>query len=160
MTASQSSLCRRDFGLCLGGALILGASAVADGVLNRGLGDPAALKAAADRVARIPTTIGAWVSTPGTIDERELRLGEIAGYFRSEFRHAETGRSVVLTVLCGASGPLSVHPPTACFEGVGYELISGPSVEGITDSSDVTVSLNKATFRPGGPLTAEVVRVF
>ncbi len=147
MTTSKISMSRRDFGLCLGGLTVLSVSAAADSFLNEGLSDPAILNSAKESLSKIPETIGAWTSTPLTIDERELRLGEISGYFRREFRHAETGRAVVLTILCGAAGPMSVHPPTACFEGVGYSLISGPSVVGVTGADDVTISLNKATFR-------------
>ena len=95
-----------------------------------------------------------------TIDEREIRLGEISGYFRREFRHAETGRAVVLTILCGGAGPMSVHPPTACFEGVGYSLVSGPAVIGITDNDDITISLNKAAFRLQEEMTSDMTRVF
>ena len=132
----------------------------ADAVLNRGLNDPEGLSRGVAQLEKLPSTIGAWTSTPGTIDPREQRLGEIAGYFRREFRHAETGRAVALTILCGASGPLSVHPPTACFEGVGYSLVAGPSVVGITDDTENTISLNKATFRLRDSSAAEVVRVF
>ena len=132
----------------------------ADAVLNRGLNDPEGLSRGVAQLEKLPSTIGAWTSTPGTIDPREQRLGEIAGYFRREFRHAETGRAVALTILCGASGPLSVHPPTACFEGVGYSLVAGPSVVGITDDTQNTISLNKATFRLRDSSAAEVVRVF
>jgi hypothetical protein len=160
MTTSRISMSRRDFGLCLGGLAVLSVSATADSFLNEGLSDPAILNSAKETLSKIPETIGAWTSTPLTIDERELRLGEISGYFRREFRHAETGRAVALTILCGAAGPMSVHPPTACFEGVGYSLISGPSVVGVTDADDVTISLNKATFRPQGAMTSDVVRVF
>jgi hypothetical protein len=129
-------------------------------ILNRGLSDPKAIASAVDRLSKFPSQIGAWTSTPAEIDERERRLGEISGYVRREFRHAETGRAVVLTILCGAAGPLSVHPPTACFEGVGYSLVSGPSVIGLADDSQLTISLNKATFRLQDSAVSEAVRVF
>lgn len=132
----------------------------ADAVLNRGLSDPEALSRGVSQLEQLPSSMGAWTSTAGTIDPREQRLGEIAGYFRREFRHAETGRAVALTILCGASGPMSVHPPTACFEGVGYSLVAGPSVVGITDNTESTISLNKATFRLRDSSATEVVRVF
>ena len=151
---------RRDFGLCLGGLAALGVSAAADSRLIEGLSDPVVLNAAKESLERIPATIGAWTSKPMKIDERAIRLGEISGYFRREFRHAETGRAVVLTILCGGAGPMSVHPPTACFEGVGYSLVSGPAVIGITDNDDITISLNKAAFRLQEEMTSDMTRVF
>ncbi|GEM_PF-713742 len=160
MGNAPQNLSRRDFVLCAAGFATLGATAGADLLLNQGLSNPEEVAAGVAKLNALPTTIGAWTSAPGSIDERELRLGEIAGYFRREFRHAETGRAVVVTILCGASGPLSVHPPTACFEGVGYSLVAGPTVTGITDETNATVSLNKASFRLRDIAAAEVVRVF
>lgn len=160
MTSFKTSMSRRDFGLCLSGLAALSVSAAADSLLTEGLSDPAVLNAANASLEKIPDTIGAWTSTPLKIDERELRLGEITGYFRREFRHAETGRAVVLTILCGAAGPMSVHPPTACFEGVGYSLVSGPAVVGVTDTEEITISLNKAAFRPQGAMSSDITRVF
>lgn len=160
MTSSQYQLSRRDFGLFAGGFAILCTTAGADAILNRGLSDPQAVAAAAKKLENLPTTIGDWTSASVAIDIREQRLAEIDGYVRRQYRHTETGRTVELTILCGASGPMSVHPPTACFEGVGYSLVAGPSVVGITDNSERTVSLNKATFRPRDTFTSEVVRVF
>lgn len=156
----EISFSRRDLGLCLSGLTMLLAAAVASAMLNESLSDPAALSAAASRLEQIPTQIGVWTSTPGTIDERELRLSEIAGFIRREYRHEETGRVVTLTILCGPAGPMSVHPPTACFEGVGYSLISGPTVVGITDNTEQTISLKKASFRLHDSALSEVVRVF
>ncbi len=156
----QRPLNRRDLGLCISGLTMLLVAAVASAVLNEGLSDPAALSAAALRLQQIPGQIGAWTSAAEKIDDRELRLAEISAFIRREYRHAETGRAVSLTILCGPAGPMSVHPPTACFEGVGYSLISGPTVVGITDDTEQTISLKKASFRLQDSSLSEVVRVF
>jgi hypothetical protein len=146
--------------LCVTGIVLLIATGVADVVLNRGMSDPVALAAAAERLQQLPATIGAWESTPGTIDLREIRMAQITGSVRRDYRHRETGRAVTLTILCGASGPMSVHPPTACFEGVGYSLSSGPTFVQITDSTREENNLNRAAFRLPDSNTEEVVRVF
>jgi hypothetical protein len=160
MSETASSLSRRDFALCAGGFLTLLGASGADAVLNRGLNDPAAVKAAALRLNFIPEQIGAWSSSPEVIDERERRMAEIVGSVRRTYRNAENGYVVSFTILCGASGPMSVHPPTACFEGVGYELSSGPSVVTFADADDTRSSLNRAAFRLRGSQPNEVVRVF
>ncbi len=160
MTETANSLSRRDFALCAGGFLALLGASGADAVLNRGLHDPAAVKAAAARLNSIPEQIGAWTSSPEEIDERERRMAEIVGSVRRTYRNSENGYVVSLTILCGASGPMSVHPPTACFEGVGYELSSGQSVVTFADADDTQSSLNRATFRLPGSQMSDVVRVF
>ncbi len=159
-TETATSLSRRDFALCACGFLALLGASGADAVLNHGLHDPAAVKAAAARLDSIPERIGAWTSSVEAIDERERRMAEIAGSVRRTYRNSENGYVVSLTVLCGASGPMSVHPPTACFEGVGYELTSGPSVVTFSDADETQSSLNRATFRLPGSPTTDVVRVF
>ncbi len=160
---SETNLSRRDFALCAGGFFALLAASGADAVLNRGLNDPAAVKTAAARLSRIPEQIGLWTSTPEEIDEREKRLAGIGGSLRRTYRHAENGYVVSMTVLCGAAGPMSVHPPTACFEGVGYELSSGPTVVTFkdADAGDVSDSaVNRAAFRLPDATSSDIVRVF
>ena len=160
MSKTETSLSRRDFALCASGFLALLGASGADAVLNHGLHDPAAVKAAATRLNSIPEQIGVWTSSLEAIDARERRIAEIVGSVRRTYRNSENGYVVSLTILCGAAGPMSVHPPTACFEGVGYELSSGPSVVTFADADDTPSSLNCAMFRlPGSPMT-DVVRVF
>ena len=160
---SETSLSRRDFALCAGGFFALLAASGADAVLNRGLNDPEAVKTAAARLSLIPDQIGRWTSLPEEIDEREKRLAGIGGSLRRTYRHSENGYVVSLTVLCGAAGPMSVHPPTACFEGVGYELSSGPNVVTFKTAdaeSDFDTVLNRAAFRLPDATSSDIVRVF
>ena len=160
MAKKEITHSRRDFGLCASGFLVLLGASGADAVLNHGLHDPAAVKAAATVLNSIPAQIGTWTSALEVIDERERRMAEIVGSVRRTYRNSENGYVVSLTILCGASGPMSVHPPTACFEGVGYELSSGPSVVTFADADDTQSSLNCATFRLPGSQMTDVVRVF
>lgn len=172
---SETSLSRRDFALCAGGFFAMLAASGADAVLNRGLNDPDAVKTAAARLSLIPEQIGLWASSPEEIDEREKRLAGIGGSLRRTYRNAENGYVVSLTVLCGAAGPMSVHPPTACFEGVGYRLSSGPAVVIFKDADagseadagthgesegDLNSALNRASFRLPDSSSSEIVRVF
>ena len=160
MSKTETSLSRRDFALCASGFLALLGASGADAVLNHGLHDPAAVKAAATRLNSIPEQIGDWTSSLEAIDARERRIAEIVGSVRRTYRNSENGYVVSLTILCGAAGPMSVHPPTACFEGVGYELSSGPSVVTFADADDAPSSLNRAMFRLPGSQMTDVVRVF
>ena len=160
MSKTETSLSRRDFAMCASGFLALVGASGADAVLNHGLHDPAAVKAAATRLNSIPEQIGDWTSSLEAIDERERRIAEIVGSVRRTYRNSENGYVVSLTILCGAAGPMSVHPPTACFEGVGYELSTGPSVVTFAAADDAPSSLNRAMFRLPGSQMTDVVRVF
>lgn len=161
MSESETKLSRRDFALFASGFLALFGASGADAVLNHGLHDPAAVKAAAARLNLVPEQIGSWTSSPEEIDEREKRMAGIVGSLRRAYRNPENGYVVSMTILCGAAGPMSVHPPTACFEGVGYELSSGPSVVTFdVADAEFRSSFNRATFRLPTAPTSEVVRVF
>lgn len=78
-------------------------------------------------------TIGEWVASTGTIDDREQRVAGINGYIRREYRHQKTGYKVTMTILNGRSGPMKrASAGQHAFEGVGYTLVSGPTVVTIT----------------------------
>jgi Protein of unknown function (DUF3485) len=158
-TAKGFGLSRRDLALGLAGFCLLLSAAAGGELLERGLNDPVALQAACDRLQRIPAEFGSWVSVDRPITEREQRMAQIAGYVRREYRHQESGYVVTMTLLCGPAGPMSVHPPTTCFSGMGYSLASGPHPTQF-QAGDAPLMLNKASFRAPTGVAAEVARVF
>lgn len=157
---SERSLQRREFVLCAMGISVLMTGALVDAALNQRLDDPERLDRDSASLLRIPMKIGEWVASPGTIEDREQRVAGINGYIRREYRHQKTGYKVTMTILNGRSGPMSVHPPTACFEGVGYTLVSGPTVVTIKGRSGDSATLNRAAFRHGEGFSPETVRAF
>lgn len=160
--AAAPAISRRDITLIFAGLAILCIGKIADSAINSvGTADTAALNDAVQRLDAIPQTIGFWDSTDNTLSQREIDVAGIEGYIRREYRNSATGYTINLTILCGQSGPMSVHPPTACFEGVGYTLASGPSVTSAksTDSGFV-YEFNKSSFRQGDAAVPEIVRVF
>src|SRR5262249_47338187 len=44
----------------------------------------------------------------------------IAGYVYRRYRHARTGDEFTVLLLCGRSGPMSVHTPDVCYRGAGF----------------------------------------
>lgn len=84
-------------------------------------GDPAS--EAAKRLDRFPMVIGDWEATTGEISEAEQKLAGLSGYLLRHFRHRHSGNQVTVLLMCGASGPVAVHPPTACYSGAGYQQI-------------------------------------
>lgn len=156
----RHTLSKRDLLLITAGIVVLCAGKFADSAVNGFASeDQAVLELAVQRLNNVPETIGPWVSTSSTLSEREIEVAGIHGYVRREYRNPRTGYTVNLTLLCGQSGPMSVHPPTACFEGVGYTLLSGPTPTNA--EHDGTISqYNKSSFRQGNADIPEIVRVF
>ena len=162
----RSSIRRRDVLWMASGLAAVCLGGVADSAFNgTDAGDVESLSAAVSRLENIPATIGRWESTDSELSERELTVAGIEGYVRREYRNPQTGFSVHLTVLCGPAGPMSVHPPTACFQGVGYTLVSGPTPTSVrlpsadTDT-EASFEFNKSSFRQGDASVPEIVRVF
>lgn len=144
------------------GLAVLCCGAAADSALNGyGSTDSDALKAAVARLDKIPAVIGNWTSTDSEISEREQEVAGIAGYIRRTYTNQRTGYEVHLTVLCGPSGPIAVHPPTACFEGIGYTVAAGPTPTTLqSNDGENAGEFNKSSFRQSDASVPEVVRVF
>jgi len=159
---SVQKMSRRDMILVASGVAMLFVGKLADSAINGvAVADHEALNVAVAQLEEIPETIGYWESTSNTLSQREIEAAGIQGYIRREYRNPRTGYIVNLTILCGNSGPMSVHPPTACFQGVGYTLASGPLVTTITppESAD-SYEFNKSSFKQGDAAVPEIVRVF
>lgn len=157
--SSPSQITRRDALLCAGGAVMLFAGRMTSTLATGSGSDPILLEKASSRLSEIPSSIGNWDSIDGTIDERERSVAGIHGWIRREYRNQKTGYVVNLTLLCGPSGPMCVHPPTACFEGVGYSLSSGPSVVSIQGQNDAVAALNRAAFTAPAKSEEDLIRV-
>jgi hypothetical protein len=70
-------------------------------------------------------TLGDWDGSAQDLDDRTIALAEAAGYVRRHYVNRRTGNTVALLILCGRPGPLSVHSPEVCYDGTGYEELSG-----------------------------------
>lgn len=157
----ETNVSRRDMILMTAGISALFVGKLADSSVNGfAVEDANALKDAAQRIANVPETIGNWTSTSSTLTEREIEVAGIEGYLRREYRNEKNGYRVNVTLLCGHSGPMSVHPPTACFEGVGYTMIAGPTIVSVKHSNMLPGEMNKSSFRQGNASVPEIVRVF
>lgn len=75
---------------------------------------------AADRLATIPMTIGDWdgkePETPGE------RVPGVIGSLQRRFTHRVTGATVMIALVCGRPGPVSIHTPDSCYTASGYDF--------------------------------------
>jgi hypothetical protein len=146
---------RRELLLSVSGLGLLATAAIWGDRLQRQLLNPAALARAAGRVAKIPERIGPWSSTPRELPAQEARLAEVTAGLRRDYRRERSHDVVTLTLLCGPAGPLSVHPPEACLEGLGWQLSLGPVIV----SPIPGTRLHKAAFEPPEFSGTSILRV-
>ena len=113
---------------------------------------------AAARLSQIPDSIGDWSSTDVTKNSEELAIAEAAGYLCRHYRHARTGEEVTVLLLCGPPGPISVHPPTACYRARGYRLLSDPQLTELS-SDERQDQFQLAEFQGQSTLTEDRVAI-
>jgi hypothetical protein len=86
---------------------------------------PDALEAAG-KLSKVPATIEKWHSSEVPLNQREIIMAGALGYLSRKYALQDDGRTIFVTILCGRHGPISVHPPTVCFVGAGWELNDSP----------------------------------
>ncbi|MBI1313466.1 exosortase-associated EpsI family protein [bacterium] len=130
------------------------------------------LNGIAARVHNVPRQINDWICIEeGTVSDDELKLAELSSYCMRHYRHQRTGAIVTLLLMCGSTGPIAVHPPTACYVGQGYEQVGDLQLHRVAfeergnpsrSGSDAapTDSLMTAQFRKPGRGNSQKARIF
>jgi hypothetical protein len=110
--------------LVAGGVIL--ASGVVHGVWTARWGKSRAQEDAVERLEsdQMPGDLGPWKSLPFQLDHNMMKAaGADSGWTRL-YRHERTGASVVVLLICGRPGRISVHRPEHCYRSAGYEMLS------------------------------------
>ena len=140
-------------------AAVLVASAVAHGVFTNRWGPPRDLRAASDRLANVPEVIGDWEARPMEVDSRQLAAAEAYGHLARRYVNRRTGDEVSVLILCGRPGPVALHPPTLCYQGAGYSVMTAPEDFPVRTPAGRVGSLQTIRMSKEGP-NPEPLRVF
>ncbi len=64
----------------------------------------------------LPETLGSWeLLEQGNLQQSELEILHASDHWRRVYRCRETNKTVVVTLVAGASGPLASHQPEICY---------------------------------------------
>ena len=116
---------------------------------------------AAQQLRELPTEFGDWHSRNEQLSDQAVQFAELSGYVYRQYVNRRTRQSVTLLLMCGLPGPVSVHPPTACFQGAGFKQIG--NTERVTVAGDTQSSPHRfrvADFEKPGSLSLEHPRIF
>lgn len=123
------------------------------GVVQRRWANDDYLPEASSRLQNIPRQFGHWTSEDLTLTDKEISTGRIAGYIRREYRHTQTNSMVGVLLMVGEAGPISLHPPTVCLAGQGFQMLRQPSTTSLptsdSEQDDDTSEFFLADFQSG-----------
>jgi hypothetical protein len=123
----------------LGVALLVGAGVV-HGLWTDRWEPSLELERSVQRLAELPADIGSWKGEAYEQDAEALtQTGAVAHYSRT-FTDPTSGERVLVVLLAGKPGRMSVHRPENCYRASGYELAGEPI---------------RCTVRPSGTAAAE-----
>ncbi len=85
-----------------------------------------ALETAVAALNALPEQVGPWKAAPAELDKDALDMAGAKGWWVRRFTNGRTGASVMVILLCGRAGPMSVHKPETCYTGAGFSLTASP----------------------------------
>lgn len=115
----------------------------------------------AARLADVPSSVGDWVGADLKVDDRQLARAEAVGYLCRRYVQRRTGAEVSVFLICGRPGPISVHPPTICYQGLGFQVVGSPArynTESDAEASRATFFW--ANFTKADVATPEQLRIY
>jgi hypothetical protein len=108
------------------GLILLLLVAVVQGVWTQRWQKSADLEMALARLANAPGDLGTWKAEPVEFDADTLTAAGAQGSWVRRYTDTRSGASVLVLLLCGRSGKMSVHRPQDCYRGAGYEMLAEP----------------------------------
>src|SRR5262245_23415668 len=100
-------------------------------------GEAAALANAAQRLqGSLPERLGPWqLIKAHELEEGAADVLQCAAYLHGGYRNDQSGDTIVVAVVAGPAGPISVHTPEICYSAQNYEMAGQRKQLGINDTS-------------------------
>jgi hypothetical protein len=94
-----------------------------------------ALEEAVTRLQDVPLHIGDWDGKDVDADPEAFAQAGARGYWARSYTHRHGGGSVLVILMCGRAGRMSVHTPEVCYRGAGYDLLETPRPTTLRDEA-------------------------
>jgi hypothetical protein len=134
------------------GALMIVASGLVHGMWTGRWGRSAEMAAAVERMGNLPEQIGPWKGVPEDQDQATLTMAGAVGHWTRRFTNLYTGDDVLVILLCGRPGQMTVHRPEHCYLSAGFAMTTPPgryrlpSWRGAKGGAEMPVELWTAPF--------------
>jgi hypothetical protein len=120
-------------------------------------GQHARLDAIVARLDALPLTLGDWKGQDVATDREQFVQAGCAGWLTRQYVRGPDGAVVSVMLLAGRPGPISVHPPEACYRNLGYAQHAASQR---VQPPRLLASLWVATFIPEHSDTLPPLRIF
>jgi hypothetical protein len=115
------------------------------------------LDAAVARLDRVPLTLGGWQGQPLELDPKHVAQAGLSGCWMRRYTNGPNGPAVTVLLMCGRSGPVSVHTPDICYGGAGYDMV-GKAVR-VSAEASPPAEFWTARFRKDGAVVPTYLRI-
>jgi len=112
-------------------------------------------EASAAKLANVALNLEDWEGQD--LELKTGKMGGVAGVLYRRYVSRRDGRGISVFVVCGRPGPVSVHTPTDCYGGSGYEVVSPTRCGGPAESG---AELFTAQFRKTQTGDQSSLRIF
>jgi hypothetical protein len=82
---------------------------------------------AAALLDRVGMDLDPWHAEAVELDPRAVRVSGASRYVMRRYTHRTARTSASVLLMCGRSGPMSVHTPDICYQGSGFEVLGAPA---------------------------------
>jgi hypothetical protein len=107
-----------------------------------------ALAEAVARLGAVPLAVGDWQGKAVPVEEPEMfAAAGAAGYWARTYVHRGTGQAVLVVLMVGRFGPMSVHTPDVCCRAAGYDMLITPTRKGVATAAGPPAEVRYAVFR-------------
>jgi hypothetical protein len=89
--------------------------------------DSAELDRAAARVGLVPGVVGDWKAQDEPVEEQAFEQTGAKSYWMRTYVNQKTQEGILVILMCGRPGKMSVHTPEVCYRGAGFEIREEPS---------------------------------
>lgn len=118
------------------------------------------LKAAGERIDRLPARIGHWrMATSEPLTDDVVRMLNCSAHENRVYVDDQTGEAVSVILMVGAPGPLLAHTPEICYSSVDFDILEPAHPEPVRGAGDDGDVLNEVTFG-SREIAAEKQRVY
>ncbi|HTU89274.1 MAG TPA: exosortase-associated EpsI family protein [Gemmataceae bacterium] len=115
----------------------------------------------AARLSEVSSELGDWVGADLEVDAKQLARAEAVGYLCRRYVQRRTGAEVSVFLLCGRPGPIAVHPPTICYQGLGFQVMGSPTRYTVeSDAETPPAEFYCANFVKPDSATPEQLRIY